>query len=381
MALAMTEPTAPRKTLGDIVAEAGPILAEHAARHDREGTFVVEAYAALKKAGFFAAGVPAELGGLGASLSELARAHRELAHDCGATSLASAMHSHSVATLAWRYRRGQPVDKTLRRIAEEDLILISTGGSDHVRPTGVARRVDGGYRVSGRKIFASQAPVGSVLATWAVNEDDPTEILGLSIPMSAEGVEIQPTWDAHGMRGTASNDVVLRDVFVADAQVGVRRPYGTLDPLIRIALVNGIAIITGVYLGLVEAARKEGLALATAARKGQDPASQRLAGQLDYETEAAVLAYEAALARLGDDPESTFEHFTTIQFAKRAVAEHGARAIEAAMALAGGASFYRTSPLERIARDFRGIAYHPLTPEATLFYAGRAALTGERETI
>ena len=48
------------------------------------------------------------------------------------------MHSHSVVTLAWRYRRGAPVDKTLRRVAAENLVLVSTGGSDHVRPSAVA---------------------------------------------------------------------------------------------------------------------------------------------------------------------------------------------------------------------------------------------------
>lgn len=369
------------RTLTDIVREVTPTLSAAAAAHDRDGTFVEESYAALKAAGFFAAGVPAEFGGLGAGLRELALAHHELSRACASTSLAASMHTHSVVTLAWRHRHGAPVETTLRRVAAADLVLISTGGSDHVRPAAVARRVDGGYTVTGRKIFASQAPAGSVLATWAVTEENPPEIIGLSIPMTTPGVEVLDTWNAHGMRGTGSHDIMLNEVFVPDAQVGARRPYNRLDPLIRIALINGLAIITGVYLGVIQAARDEVKRVLAASSRATGPAVQRLAGQVEFDYTAARLAYEGALARIGDDPESTFENFLTVLHAKRATAEHGARAIEAAMSAVGGQSFYRTSPLERIARDFRGINHHPLTPEATLFYSGKVALGGDPEEL
>lgn len=379
MATAIQEARPTTNDLTDIVRRAGPTLAAHAAEHDRDGTFVTESYAELKAAGFFAAAVPEDLGGLGASLRELAAAHYELARHCGSTALASAMHSHSVATLAWRRRRGAPVEATLRRVAEQGLVIVSTGGADYINPTATARRVEGGYVVNGRKVFASQAPVGSVLSTWAVADDEPGIVLGLSIPMSAEGVEIQPTWDAHGMRGTGSEDVLLRDVFVGDGQVGARRPLGKLDPLIRIALINGLTIITGAYLGLVEAARQETVRLLRDSARREDRLVHRLVGEVEHESAAAHLAFEGALARIGDDPEPTPECFLTVLHAKRAVAVHGARAIEAAMAAAGGSSFYRSSSLERIARDFRGIGYHPLPLEATLFYAGRVALGGDAE--
>lgn len=380
MTLTLEQPGTTR-TLADIIKDAGPTLAEHSGKHDREGTFVAESYAALKAAGFFKAAVPRELGGLGAGLRELAMAHHDLAAFDGSTSLASAMHTHSVVTLAWRHRRGAPVEKTLQRIADEGLLLISTGGSDNVRPSGVARRVEGGYAVSGRKVFASQAPAASVLATAAVTDGDEPEIVMLSIPMSAPGVEVLDTWDTHGMRGTGSHDVLLRDVFIPDAQVGARRPVGKVDPLIRIALINGLTIITGVYLGLAQAAREEVARQLAGGNRAGEAVAQRLAGVVEYEYTAARLAFDGALARLGDDPESTFDNFLTVLHAKRAVAEHGGRAIDAAMAAIGGKSFYRSSPLDRIARDFRAINYHPLTPEATLFYAGRVALGGDPEAL
>jgi alkylation response protein AidB-like acyl-CoA dehydrogenase len=70
----------------------GPRLTEHADRHDLDGTFVVEAYEALRDAALLKAAVPVELGGEGATITELTALQRELAHYCGSTALASSMH-------------------------------------------------------------------------------------------------------------------------------------------------------------------------------------------------------------------------------------------------------------------------------------------------
>ena len=137
-------------TPAERAAAIGPAIAEHAARHDTEGTFVTEAYDALRDAGLLKAAVPTELGGDGATVAELTALQRELAHHCGSTALASSMHQHVVAFTAWRYRRGLPgAEATLRRVADEGILLVSTGGGDYTHPRGEAVKVDGGYRVSG----------------------------------------------------------------------------------------------------------------------------------------------------------------------------------------------------------------------------------------
>ena len=46
----------------------------------------------------------------------------------------------------------------------------------------------------------------------------------------------------------------------------------------------------------------------------------------------------------------------------------------ARQSVGGGASFYRSSPIEQCVRDVRGAKYHPLNPEETLVHAGRVAL-------
>ena len=55
--------------------------------------------------------------------------------------------------------------------------------------------------------------------------------------------------------------------------------------------------------------------------------------------------------------------------------------VDLAMEVAGGRSYFRSSPLERAFRDVRAGKYHPMTPERTLLYAGQLALGLPADTI
>jgi acyl-CoA dehydrogenase len=46
------------------------------------------------------------------------------------------MHQHLLAAAVWRYRRGQPGEALLRRIAEQELVLVSNGGRDWLGSNG-----------------------------------------------------------------------------------------------------------------------------------------------------------------------------------------------------------------------------------------------------
>src|SRR5262249_22114662 len=100
MAIALSHPTSDGKR-SDWVAlarELGPRFAERAAAHDANGTFVADNYAELREHRVFAAGVPEELGGGGASHAELSAMLTTLAHYCGSTPLPPSMHTHPLAT-------------------------------------------------------------------------------------------------------------------------------------------------------------------------------------------------------------------------------------------------------------------------------------------
>ena len=368
-----------------LAAEVGARCAEQAAEHDRDNTFVADSFDLLRQTGYTALAIPSELGGLGASLRQICYAQAELARYCGSTALAVNMHIYLTTTNVFRWKNGaSAVEGLLRRVANEKLILMTSGGSDGLWPTATATRVADGYRINGRKVFCSQAPVADLLSTL-VTYDDPVEgriSLAVGIPMRSEGVQIVETWDTLGMRGTASHDVQLDDVFVADAQVAARRPWGQLDAVLRNALLHFAPLSAAVYYGIAAGARDEALRAVQSSQRGdgpsriEDPASQRTLGLIDYKLRIAWWSLLGALSELGDDYSYPLDDrlVNAVLIAKRCVVSEAVEIVDQAMEAAGGSSYFKRSPLERAFRDVRGGKYHPLTPEKTLIFAGRQAL-------
>jgi acyl-CoA dehydrogenase len=355
-----------------LAAELGPRFAARAAAHDEADTFVADNYRDLRERRVFSAGVPAELGGGGASHADLCAMVRALGRHCGSTALALSMHTHQVAIAAWRWRHEDGVmEPLLRRVAAQEAILVTSGGSDWIAGSGRAEKVDGGYRITGRKVFASGAPAGDLLLTMAIH-DEPASgpvVLHVAIPFDAPGLEVRDTWRTLGMRGTGSHDVVLDGVFVPDAAVGMRRPRGW-SPAWHVVAMHAMPLIYSVYVGVAEGARR--LALDAAVARRHEAATQELAGRMDNELAVARMALRqmidaAASGRPGVET-------TNDVMIGRAVAGRAAiRTVEAAMELASGAGFYRSTGLERLFRDVQGARYHHLRGSAQLAYAGRVA--------
>src|SRR5262245_4751480 len=154
-----------------ILAEIAPRLKETELRADQTNSYVAANAALLREQGFLALAVPTELGGWGLSRVELAEMLRTLARHSSATALAFAMHTHPTALAAWRWKNQKaPTDGLLKRIAAERLQLLSSGGSDWLAGSGEAVKVEGGYKVSGRKIFASGAPAANLFMTGAIEQ-------------------------------------------------------------------------------------------------------------------------------------------------------------------------------------------------------------------
>jgi len=358
----------------ELADEIGRTFAARCSTHDESDAFVAENYEVLKARKVIAAGVPEEFGGGGASVADLAGMLRTLAHHCSSTALALSMHTHLVAAAAWRWKNQKaPVDGLLKRIAAEDLVLVSTGGADWLLGSGKATKVDGGYSVTGRKIFCSGAPAGGLMMTTAV-VDDPAEgptVLQIAVPTTAKGVKVENDWRALGMRGTGSHDISFDNVFVPDAAVALRRPSGKWHPLLHAVAMIALPVFNAVYVGVAEAARD--LAIDAAKRRRDDRLVQAHAGEMENELTSAQLA----LARMIDiamttkpGPETTVEVMCC-----RAILGRGARAtVDKAMDLAGGGSFLRKNPLERLFRDVQGVRYHPLQEKPQNVLAGRFGL-------
>ncbi len=213
------------------VGRVGRVAAAFDAGHDCDATFVTEAYDEMHACGYLGLPVPTEMGGLGASMRQVMVAEEELGSRSGAAALAAAMHLYLTLLQRWRWRRGAPdAEGVLRKVADDGLVLATSGGSDWVCPSTTAVAVPGGYRLDGRKQFCSQAPVAGVISTSAtLGEPGPDAVvLHAGVPLSADGVSIVETWDTLGMRGTASHDVVFDGVFLPAEKVIGQRPYGAL---------------------------------------------------------------------------------------------------------------------------------------------------------
>jgi alkylation response protein AidB-like acyl-CoA dehydrogenase len=330
---------------------------------------VEEGVNAARDLGYLAAPVPVELGGAGALTADIVDAQQVIARACGSTGLAAAMHLHVVLAAAWRWRRGDTiVEPMLRRVAEDHLVVVSTGGNDWTRPTAVATPVDGGWTVRGRKTFASLAPAGDVAATFAVigSPAPGAAVIGFSAPLDAPGVRVDHTWDAAGMRGTGSHDLVFDDVFVAEKQVSTRRKWGELDRPLLVASVHAWPVVYATYLGVAQ-----GLAEAALTTGKTDAGSALQVGLMDFHLRAARWAIGGALADIGADPEPSLESFVAVQQAKRAVTVACQQVAATATELAGGRAYARRGPVDRMIRDLRAATYHPYPPDTILLHAGQ----------
>jgi acyl-CoA dehydrogenase len=374
MTTSTDRPGAARVDWVEVARGLGPVFAERAPAHDAGDTFVRQNYDDLKRARLFSAGVPAALGGGGATHAEMCDVLRTLAHSCVSTALAFSMHVHLVMTAAWRWEHEKaPVEAMLRRVAAEELVLISSGGSDWLSSSGRAEKADGGFRVTARKIFSSGCPSGDLLVTSAVYDDPqagPT-VLHFPVPLGAAGVTILDTWHTLGMRGTGSHDITIDNVFVPDAAVAGRRPQGTWHPLFHAVALVALPLIYSAYVGLAEAARD--IAVREAGSKAPDDALQTSVGAMENELATARLALRdlidaAAHARSG--PETTNRSL----MGRTLCGQAAVRTVEKAMEVAGGRAFYRSLGLERLFRDVQGARFHPLQEKAQQRYTGRMAL-------
>jgi len=355
--------------------ELGRNFAARAAEHDDDDAFVADNYEQLRAAGAFAAAVPAELGGGGASHATVCAMVRELGHHCGSTALAFSMSSHTAATMAYVWRSGNKgPEPMLRRIAAEKLVLITSGGSDWLQGSGKLERVEGGFRLNGRKVFSSGVLAGDMLMTTGIY-DDPTDgptIYQFPIPLKAEGVKVLDTWRTLGMRGTGSHDIELTNVFLPDAVMqGVRRPVGKWHPFMFVAALNALPIIYSAYLGVAEAARA--IALGLAARRKDDALVAITAGEMENQLITAQLALDSMIALAATQPPGP-ETTNALCCRRTIVGTAAIRTVEKALEVAGGAGFYRSAGLERCFRDVQAGRYHPMPEKAQTRMTGRFLL-------
>jgi alkylation response protein AidB-like acyl-CoA dehydrogenase len=360
----------------DIAKRLGPELARRADARGDGDDYIADNIALLKENGLVEIGVPAELGGGGADIDDLSSMLRTLGYHCGSTGLAFSMHTHQVAVPAWRWKHQAPakaaVEPLLKRIATERIMLLSSGGSDWIGGSGKAEKVEGGYRITARKVFTSGAPTGNVLMTSAVlDTDEGPMVLHFGVPMNSPHVKVLDTWRTIGMRGTGSHDVMIDGHVVPDAGVALKRKAGEWHMIFHIIATIAFPLVYSAYLGVAESARD--LAVELARKKAPGRHAVTIAGKMDTELAGARAALDLMLAtvRLNVPSPSSINQ---VMMGRQLVERHALAAVEHAMELAGGVGFYRSAGVERRFRDIQAARYHPLQAGPQAEYAGSMAL-------
>jgi alkylation response protein AidB-like acyl-CoA dehydrogenase len=352
----------------------GPRFAEGAAERDDNASFVRENYQVLKEHKVFTALVPSELGGGGASHSEVCDFVNIIARHCGSTALTLSMHQHLVSAAVFNYRAGRPGQKLLEKVAG-GAVLVSTGANDWLASNGTVEKVDGGFRVSAKKPFASGSVVGDVLVTSAPYED-PSEgwqVLHFPVPLAAEGVSTAGDWDTLGMRATGSETAVFDKVFVPEETVVLRRPRAAYHPAFNVILTVAMPLIVSAYLGVAEAAAE--IAYRSAGKRADDTATQFLVGEMTNLLTTAQLARNDMVAIANDlQFEPVTETANAILVRKTIAAKAIIATAEKAMEATGGGGFYRKLGLERLLRDAHGVQFHPLQEKRQHSFTGRFVL-------
>jgi L-evernosamine nitrososynthase len=404
MPIELTAHTDAGARLVTIAEELSEGLAARAAEHDRDGTYPFEAIDALRAAGYFAAPVPVELGGLGVSSPhDLVVASSRLAR--GDASVAIGVNMHLVAVLnmerrrqvaigAGAERRARGFASSLEQIAHDGVVLaaaISEPGQDLTRPGTLAIRTESGWRIDGRKMFCTMSPAATdlyVAVTYA--DGDGTERYAYAmVPTDSPGVVVHDDWDALGMRASGSNSISLQGVDLPES--GVRGGFRAGDPLpyMERNLVAGL-FHAAASLGIAESA--DAIARRGVAGRINGDARPRMQvadNAVDLAAARGVLSRAAALiddhraAHPASDgsAEELGALFAEGQAAKAFVNEAAARIVDRALALSGGAGYVNGSALARAYRDVKaGSFMHPLGANRAYDYLAHVAL-GEETSL
>jgi len=363
---------------------------ERAAHHDAVGRYAVEDLTDLRAAGWFTAALPEDLGGLGLNLAELGVEQRRMARYSPSTALSTCMHHYWVGMAADLHRMGLPEAALITRYVMDGTIFASghaeVGNDIPVAlSTTSANRVEGGWRISGRKMFGSLGPHWDRLGFHAMDAHDPSApvVVHGFVPHTASGLSTVPNWDAQGMRATESHDTLLEDVFLPDSDVLCVVPAGPPShPAVAVMQVWAVTLIANVYLGIAERALE--IAIAQAARRTSIAVPRHTFAHhphVHHQVADMYLALDTARSSV-DTVARDWVHGVDhgpmwgpkVLAAKWQASMAANRVVDLACEVVGGSSYRRGTELERLSRDVRAARFHPGTDAFTHETIGKALL-------
>lgn len=365
----------------ETVREIGPTIRAGAADAERERLLTRPVVEAMREAGLFRLLTPRSLGGLEVDPLTFARVMEEVSRFDSAAGWA--LQNDSGAWWCCRL----PDEGAEELYADDPEAILAAA----FHPPLEAAAVDGGYRLTGQRPFASNIHEATWLFVTAVAGE-----AAIGAIVRAGEAEIVDTWHTLGMRGTDSNDVALDDVFVPASRTFPLVPEfepGThyQGPLYRIPAMAEVAIVAApIFLGIAREAIGEFHALAqgktpfgsTRVLRERPLVQSRLARAEGLLRSARALFYgtleEAWQRALAGEPATLEERADALLAAVHAVSS-SVEAVELVHGLAGTSGIYTRSPLERHFRDIQTIRHHGFVSESRFETVGQVYLGVEAE--
>ena len=388
MTQTVSEGAADRDTLIARARAIRPLLEKHASQTDSLRRLPDDVVRALRDNGLCRLMVPKRHGGYQTSIRTYIEVMAEVGRGCGSTAwVASLINVCEWLAALFPDRAQQDVWG-----ADRDAWIAGS-----LAPNGIAVPVDGGWRVSGKWPWAS----GSMHAQWVAcgihmeNERGEMTNLGLSL-MPIADVTVEDTWFMVGMKGTGSNTIIAKDVFVPEhrflpyppAFQGQYRTEHVDEPVYRVALVPvTVLILAGSQLGAASTAleyvmsksKTRGITHTTFQRQAESSGFQMLVAEAAMKIDTAYLhALRAAddldrAAGAGRHPDLTER--ARVRMDTALTAKYARDAVELLVQAHGTSSLADYNPLQRVWRDVHVASHHAITEwQVNLEVYGRALL-------
>jgi glutaryl-CoA dehydrogenase len=187
--------------------------------------------------GLLGATLPTEYGGAGVNHVSYGLIAREIERvDSGYRSSLSVQSSLVIYPI-YTYGTEDQRRKYLPKLASGEFIgcfglTEPNSGSDPGSMATRARKVAGGYELSGAKMWISNAPAADVLVVWAKTDDD--VIRGFILEKGMKGLSTPKIEGKFSLRASLTGEIVMESVFVPDANLlpnakGLGGPFGCLN--------------------------------------------------------------------------------------------------------------------------------------------------------
>ena len=316
--------------------------------------------AMFREAGGPALLVPAEFGGLGATIAEAVHVQRAIGSRSPSLAVATTMHHFSVASLVELDRAGDGLEWAMLEALAANNWLLSSGfaegrtGQHILSPTMRATLSESGQLiVNGTKKPCSLTwSMDLMSASVAVTgpSGGPDRMAVVLIPASSAGIERRKFWESWVLGGAESDEVVLRDVEVPEALVFYPAVGPTMDPVQAHGFIWFELLIASAYLGAASGLVERVL------DGGRGSAEDRALLAIELEAATAAIEHVAGAAGSGFDVDAHLAQALYVRYAAERAIE---RVVMAASALAGGMAFIGSSDVAYLLAASRALAFHP----------------------